>query len=47
MEARGYRGDLTVYSQVERPPAPEIAAIAVMAVAVTVYSLTIRYGVIP
>lgn len=47
MESRGYHGDLTVYSQVERPPAYEIAAVAVLTVAVAAYSLTIRYGVIP
>ena len=46
MEARGYHGDLSVYGQVERPPAHELAALALLALGVTAYSLTIRYGVI-
>ncbi|APE95128.1 cobalt ECF transporter T component CbiQ [Halodesulfurarchaeum formicicum] len=46
MQARGYHGDLTVYSQVERPPARELVVVAVLTAAIGWYALTIRYGVI-
>lgn len=46
MEARGYHGDLTVYSSVERPPVAELLAVALFGAAVLAYGLTVRYGVI-
>ena len=46
MEARGYHGDLTVYSEVERPPVRELVVVAVLSVAIVWYGVTVRYGVI-
>ncbi|MFW6384227.1 MAG: energy-coupling factor transporter transmembrane component T family protein [Halodesulfurarchaeum sp.] len=46
MEARGYHGDLTVYSSVERPPATELLVVGLLSLAVLVYGLTVRFGVI-
>lgn len=45
MEARGYRGDLSVYSRVERPPARELAVVALLALVTGLYALSTRAGV--
>jgi cobalt/nickel transport system permease protein len=45
MEARGYDGDITLYGDVPRPPALELAAIVVGYAAVVAYALVV-YGVV-
>ncbi|MFW5965156.1 MAG: cobalt ECF transporter T component CbiQ [Halodesulfurarchaeum sp.] len=47
MEARGYYGDLTVYSRVERPPKRELLAVGLLGLAIGWYAITVRYGVSP
>jgi cobalt/nickel transport system permease protein len=45
MEARGYDGDITVYGDVGRPPARELAVLVVSYAAVIGYSAVAVYGV--
>ena len=45
MEARGYDGDITLYGNVSRPPAHELALVSGMYVAVVGYSAVVVYGV--
>ncbi|MGM0397777.1 MAG: cobalt ECF transporter T component CbiQ [Halobacteriota archaeon] len=47
MEARGYNGDLTVYSSVDRPPARELLVVGAIAVGIGWYAITIGYEVLP
>ncbi|MFW6265647.1 MAG: cobalt ECF transporter T component CbiQ [Halanaeroarchaeum sp.] len=47
MEARGYHGDLTVYSHVDRPPNRELLAVGAVAVLIGYYATTITYGILP
>jgi len=47
MEARGYDGDLTVYSDVSRPPLVELLLVVGAYVAVLGYAAVVVYGVGP
>jgi len=47
MEARGYDGDITLYGDVERPPAGELVALVGCYAAVLAYALVVVYGVVP
>lgn len=46
MESRGYDGDLTVYTTVEKPPMRETVLLAGLGVGVLTYSLRFTYGVV-
>jgi cobalt/nickel transport system permease protein len=46
MEARGYDGDITLYGDVARPPARDLAALALLSVSVLVYALVGPYDVV-
>lgn len=46
MEARGYRGDLTRYAHVERPPRRELLALGALGATVVGYAATVTYGVV-
>ena len=47
MEARGYDGDITLYSDVRRPPVLEAAAVVGMLAIVVAYALVVAYEVVP
>jgi cobalt/nickel transport system permease protein len=47
MEARGYDGDITLYSEVSRPSRIELLALAASYGGVVAYALVVEYGVIP
>lgn len=47
MEARGYGGDLTVYSHVDRPPVRDLLGIGILSLGIGWYALTVTYGVVP
>lgn len=46
MESRGYRGDLTRFARVERPPVSELLALAALTAVVLGYAATVTYGVV-
>ena len=46
MAARGYEGDITLYGDVRRPPAREVAAVVGLFVLVVAYALVVTYGVV-
>ncbi|EMA38165.1 energy-coupling factor transporter transmembrane component T family protein [Halococcus hamelinensis] len=46
MEARGYEGDITLYSDVQRPPAREVAVVVGLFALVVAYALVVSYGVV-
>jgi cobalt/nickel transport system permease protein len=47
MEARGYDGDITLYSDVSRPPIHELLIVIGLYVAVVGYAVVAVYGVRP